>query len=85
MVLFAIAELFLDTSVFITKKTFNFGYWMIYGTQKSPTEKLLEEQLEQNKKLECDMLVLHNDMVLITRKLVELENKISEKGTKINE
>jgi len=68
MVLFTLVEFAVETGIWTVKTTYNVGYWMLYGTPKTPTEKLLEKLCEENTQL-------HNDLVVITRRLEQLEGE----------
>jgi hypothetical protein len=73
MVLFRIAELFLETGIWTIKKTVGVGYWLICGTPKTETNILLEKLCNENHRL-------HDDLVIITKRLecLENENNISD-------
>lgn len=68
MVLFTLVEFALETGIWTIKSTYSVGYWLLYGTPKTETEKLLEVQNEELKNL-------HEDLVVITKRLEQLESE----------
>lgn len=44
MVLTALADLTIDVSVWGVRKIYNMGHWLVWGTQKTETEILIENQ-----------------------------------------
>lgn len=68
MVLFALAEFALEAGYWTVKGTYNIGYWLLYGKQKSETEVLLEKQ-------NAEIKTLHEDLVIITKRLEQLETQ----------
>lgn len=66
MVLFAIADMTLDMTLWSVRKVYYIGNWVIWGKQKSPTELLIEKQ---TKVIET----LHKDLETINKRLENIE------------
>ena len=66
MVLFAIADMTLDMTLWSVRKVYDIGHWVIWGRQKSPTELLIEKQ---TKVIET----LHKDLETINKRLEHIE------------
>jgi len=54
MVVALLAEIALETTIWTLKKTYNLGYYMIYGQQETTEEKLVKIVEEMKKKQEED-------------------------------
>jgi len=68
MVLTTLADITLDVTIWSVKKVYGVGYWLIWGTPKTETEILLEQQ---SKTIE----MLHEDLVRINERLSRIEEE----------
>lgn len=66
MVLFALADMTLDMTIWSVRKVYDIGHWVMWGRQKSPTELLIEKQ---TKVIET----LHRDLETINKRLEHIE------------
>ena len=66
MVLGFIADVVLGVTFWSGKKVYNVGHWLVWGKQKSETEKMLEKQ---NKTIE----ILHNDLLKLNEKMEKMQ------------
>ena len=66
MVLTFIADVVLDVTFWTTKKVYNTGYWLIYGSPKLEMELLIEKQNETIQLLNKNILKLNEKIDKIT-------------------
>lgn len=78
MVLFAISEIILEGTIWGMKKTFNAGYYSIYGPTKSNDEQILEKVMEL-KEISHDEEEKNNKITEIMEIQLENQRKIIEK------
>ena len=84
MVLWALTEFALEAGIWSVGKVYNAGYWMIWGTQKTDAEKLIDQMLKQQETIEQ----LHGDLQEVSTRLQEIEvreEKIEDKITSLVE
>jgi len=71
MVFTTMLDITLDLTVWSLKKMYGISVWAIFGTKRTETELLLENQ---TKTIE----LLHKDLVKITKQLEKIEKKDSK-------
>ena len=59
MVLTFIADIVLDVTYWTSKKVYNAGYWLVWGTPKSEVELLIQKQNETIQLLNENVLKLN--------------------------
>lgn len=68
MVFYLISEIALETSWWILKKTYNTGYYLLYGTPESKEDKILKQieyiknqnEIEHNKQQQINNACIYN-------------------------
>lgn len=72
MVLLTLFGLAVETSIWTIKTTYRVGRWMFYGSEKSDAEKIVES-------LRSERDLLHEDLVIISKRLEMLEERSESK------
>jgi len=83
MVFTFIADLVLQTGLWTAQKTYNFGYYMIYGKEETVEDKLRKiiEEMETKNKLDREKDIEHFNTL---KKLLDEHNKYLEQFEKFN-